>query len=208
MEGRPLLSDMSFSLGRESLAVIGMSGVGKSTLLSAILGFHPIDAGRIVVAGVSIGDAKPRELATLRRHTIGMVFQSGELLDELSPLENVALPALLAGMTVHEATERAGSLLRRLGVPVESRSILEFSGGERQRVAVARALVNDPKLLLADEPTGSLDPVSRDAVANLIFDLPSAFGVGVVVVTHDHSLAGRADRQCRIRAGRLEEIPV
>lgn len=203
--GRQILSRVDLSVRCESLAVIGPSGAGKTSLLNAVLGFQPMDQGRIIVDGLDVGKASRAQLAQMRRESVGVVFQSGELVDELSPAENVAVPALLAGQPMGEARSRAEQLLRSLGLATAARSVLEFSGGERQRTAVARALVNGPRLLLADEPTGSLDPLNRDAVADLILSMPAQHGVAVVIVTHDETVARRADRLVTIEGGCLVE---
>ncbi|MEU9296870.1 ABC transporter ATP-binding protein [Streptomyces sp. NPDC048266] len=203
---RVLLDDVELRVERgESAAVTGPSGSGKSTLLNCVLGLIRPDAGRISVAGTELGGLSPRALARHRRDSTGMVFQFGELLPELTPLENVALAALLAGAGRSAAFDRAGELLEQLGVPAEGTPTAELSGGERQRAAVARALVNRPTLLLADEPTGSLDARNRENVAELLFSLPSRWGCGVLLVTHDETVAARADRRYALTEGRLVE---
>ncbi|MFE4387159.1 ATP-binding cassette domain-containing protein [Streptomyces sp. NPDC056844] len=202
--GRALLDgvDLTLPAGR-SLAVTGPSGTGKSTLLNCLLGLIRYDRGEVRIAGKDLAALKPRNLARHRRDTIGMVFQFGELLPELTPVENVAMAALLAGVKRAEAFGRARQLLTDLGVPVEGTPTAELSGGERQRAAVARALVNRPALLLADEPTGSLDTRNREAVAELLFSLPERWGCAVLVVTHDESVAARADSRFALHEGRL-----
>ncbi|MDQ8704706.1 ABC transporter ATP-binding protein [Streptomyces sp. LHD-70] len=202
--GRTLLDgiDLTLSAG-ESMAVTGPSGTGKSTLLSCILRLIPYDLGTIRVSGQDLAELNSRQLSRHRRDTIGMVFQFGELMPELTPLENVALAALLAGVKRREAFGRAQLLLDELGVPAERTPTAELSGGERQRAAVARALVNRPHLLLADEPTGSLDTRNREAVADLLFSLPEQWGCAVLVVTHDASVAARAHHRAALHEGRL-----
>ncbi|WP_406253296.1 ABC transporter ATP-binding protein [Streptomyces atratus] len=204
--GRALLDgvDLTLPAGR-SMAVTGPSGTGKSTLLNCVLGLIRWDHGEVRIAGQDLARLKPRSLARHRRDTMGMVFQFGELLPELTPVENVALAALLAGVKRGEAFGRARRLLLELGVPVEGTPTAELSGGERQRAAVARALVNRPALLLADEPTGSLDASNREAVAELLFSLPEQWGCAVLVVTHDESVAARADHRFALHEGRLVE---
>lgn len=187
----------------ESAAVLGPSGSGKSTLLSLILGMARPDTGAITIDGTDLAGLKTAALARLRANTVGMVFQFGELLPELSPEDNVALAAMLAGDDDPGMPGRAAALLRRLGVP-ESPRVETLSGGERQRVAVARALVNGPRLLLADEPTGALDEANRDNVAELLFGLPAEQGCALLVVTHDRAVAARADRVYTITGGRLQ----
>lgn len=202
--GRLLLdrADLSLSAG-ESAAVTGPSGSGKSTLLMCVLGLIRPQEGSIAIAGTDIARLRPRQLSRHRRENTGMVFQFGELLPELTPVENVALPALLSGIKRDAAFDRAQELLDELGVPATGTPTGDLSGGERQRAAVARALVNQPTLLLADEPTGSLDERNRENVADLIFSLPSRWGCAVLVVTHDPAIAARADRHYALREGRL-----
>jgi len=197
---------MQVSAG-EAVAVMGRSGSGKSTLLSCILGLIRPDGGEIRVDGEKVRAGRLGRTARLRREKIGMVFQSGELLPELSPTENVTIAGLLGGQSVREANARCAELLSRLAVPRGHRTISELSGGERQRVAVARALMNRPALLLADEPTGSLDLETRDHVADLLFEVPAEFGCALVVVTHDPAIAQRAGRSYRLAGGALWEAP-
>ncbi|MFG3102815.1 ABC transporter ATP-binding protein [Streptomyces sp. NPDC048182] len=203
--GRTLFDGLSLSLrAGESVAVSGPSGSGKSTLLSCVLGLIKPDSGTVAVTGTPVTGLRPSGLARLRARSIGMVFQFGELLPELSPVDNVCLAALLArNGRRREARERAERLLDRLGVP-RARTSQELSGGERQRTAVARALINEPALLLADEPTGALDAETRDMVADLLFGLPQQYACGLLVVTHDASVAARADRTLTLSAGTLE----
>ncbi len=181
---------------------MGSSGSGKSTLLSCVLGLVRPDAGSIAVRGVEVTGLRRRRLAEYRRTSIGMVFQSGELLPELTPVDNVALAALLAGTARGTAYRRAAELLRDLGVP-DGVPTDRLSGGEHQRTAVARAVINSPALVLADEPTGALDAAARANVADLLFDLPQRQGCGLLVVTHDQEVAARADRLLTLRDGVL-----
>ncbi len=188
-----------------SVAVMGPSGSGKSTLLACVMGLVPPASGNISVAGVPVNVRDKRGLVELRRQHIGVVFQFGELLPELSPLENVALAALLAGRGRQDAFDAASALLDQLGVTTDAQNTTHLSGGERQRIAVARALINRPALILADEPTGSLDSVSKDAVATVLFGLPREYGCALVLVTHDRSVAERADRMLELADGVLAE---
>lgn len=200
--GRTLFDGLSLSLrAGESIAVTGPSGSGKSTLLSCVLGLIRPDAGAIRVVGTEITGLSTGHLASLRARSTGMVFQFGELLPELSPLDNVVLAALLS-RNGRGARERAQRLLDDLGVPKAATS-QELSGGERQRTAVARALINKPALVLADEPTGSLDTETRDRTADVLFGLPRQYSCGLLVVTHDPGIAARADRTLRLSAGTL-----
>ncbi|MFB7608517.1 ABC transporter ATP-binding protein [Streptomyces gardneri] len=204
---RELFSGLSLTLrAGESVAVTGPSGSGKSTLLSCVLGLIKPTAGSVKVTGTDIVGLRPGRLAELRAQALGMVFQFGELLPELSPLDNVVLASLLARAKGRGARDRAQQLLDELGVPRAATSE-ELSGGERQRTAVARALINEPALLLADEPTGALDTETRDRTAELLFDLPRRYACGLLVVTHDPGIAARADRHLRLEAGVLKTVP-
>lgn len=204
--GRKLLTGLELTVrSGESVAVMGPSGSGKSSLLSLVLGLVRADAGSVLVAGRDITGLKGGQLARWRQRHMGMVFQFGELLPELTPVENVALPALLAGSDRTSAFERARSLLTGLGVPVDGVFTADLSGGERQRAAVARALMGEPTLLLADEPTGALDEEAREHVAEGLFRVPGDSGCGLLVVTHDAAVAARADRVLRLVKGRLVE---
>ncbi|MFI9173439.1 ABC transporter ATP-binding protein [Streptomyces lincolnensis] len=198
VRGRTLFQELDLNVrAGESVAVIGPSGSGKSTLLSCLIGLVRPDRGAVHIAGKNLYGLKHAELASLRSRAIGMVFQSGELLPELSPLDNVALAAVLSRAEARESYDRARNLLDELGVPAAA-TTEELSGGERQRTAVARALINSPVLLLADEPTGALDGAARDRTAELLFGLPRRHACGLLVVTHDMSVAARADRTLRL----------
>lgn len=187
----------------ESVAITGPSGCGKSTLLMCALGLLKPDAGEVVVRGKRLSQLTGRQLLRHRRESIGMVFQAGELLPELAPLENVAIAGLLAGVSRAKAFDRAEELLAELKVPADAAETASLSGGERQRVAVARALVNRPSLLLADEPTGALDSAASQNVADLLFSLPQRWQCGLVVVTHDPAVAARAQRRLALMDGRF-----
>ncbi|MER5769282.1 ABC transporter ATP-binding protein [Streptomyces sp. NPDC001985] len=204
--GRTLLDgvDLSVSPG-ESVAVTGPSGSGKSTLLMCVLGLIEPQAGSITAGGREITGLGSAQLAQARRETLGMVFQFGELLPELSPVENVALPVLLGGGRHQDAYRRAEGLLEELGVPVGSTPTGMLSGGERQRTAVARALITEPEVLLADEPTGALDPEAREGVAHLLFTTARDRGCALLLVTHDPAVAERADRRHEPHGGILVE---
>ena len=202
--GRTLLDAVKLVVARgSSVAVMGSSGSGKSTLLSCVLGLIKPAEGTVVVDGRDVIHMRHRELMRHRRTSIGMVFQDGELIPELTALENVAVAALLAGAKRADAQDRAVELLNALGVPSAPIPAGLLSGGERQRTALARALVNSPALIIADEPTGALDEETRDAVADLLFDLPSHGTCGLLVVTHDEEIASRADVRVHLRDGVL-----
>ncbi|ROS76483.1 ABC transporter ATP-binding protein [Cellulomonas sp. PhB143] len=201
---RPVLTGVDLQVaGGRSVAVMGDSGSGKSTLLNCILGLVRPTGGSVSVCGQQVRSGLSSRAARQRRRSVGVVFQSGHLLPELDPVENVALAGLLAGLRPQDAARRARALLDRLGIDCSSRSVLEYSGGERQRIAVARALINEPPLLIADEPTGSLDPTNRDTVSDLLFTLPATVGCALVVVTHDPVVASRAESTYRLTDGRL-----
>ncbi|MFD8978891.1 ABC transporter ATP-binding protein [Streptomyces sp. NPDC059564] len=201
---RQLLEGAELEVGAgESVAVMGPSGSGKSTLLACALGLVKPQRGSVCVAGTDITKLSQRGLARHRREHMGVVFQFGELLPELTPVENVAMAALLAGVPHTQAYADAGSLLAELGVPGDRTPTSQLSGGERQRAAVARALINKPAVLLADEPTGALDTRNRDSVAQLLFSVPRRWNCALLVVTHDVEIAKRADRCLVLSDGRL-----
>ncbi|MFB4315906.1 ABC transporter ATP-binding protein [Actinomadura sp. 21ATH] len=184
-----------------TLAVMGPSGCGKSTLLHLLGGLERPTAGEVWLAGQRIDRLGERALARLRRRTVGFVFQSFHLVEELSAAENVELPALLAGRSARAARRRAAFLLERMGLADRARHLPgELSGGQRQRVAVARALTNEPLVLLADEPTGNLDTAATLDVLRLFEEL-RAGGQTVVMVTHDQRVAATADRLVSMRDG-------
>jgi putative ABC transport system ATP-binding protein len=185
----------------EAVAVMGPSGCGKSTLLHLIGGLDRPSAGRLSVAGQRVDELSERALAYLRRDQIGFVFQSFQLMDELTAQENVELPALVAGYPPGEARARATTLLEQVGLADRARHLPSMlSGGQRQRVAIARALVNDPDIVLADEPTGNLDSASAFDVLSLLADL-HAKGLTLMIVTHDERIATAADRLISMRDG-------
>jgi putative ABC transport system ATP-binding protein len=185
----------------ESLAIVGPSGCGKSTLLYLLGGLERPTAGTAWLGGEQIDHMPEARLARLRRHAVGFVFQAFHLVDELTALENVELPALLAGTSPGAARERAGELLGQVGLTDRARHVpSELSGGQRQRVAIARALANEPMVVLADEPTGNLDSAATNDVLRL-FDELHANGQTLVVVTHDERIAATADRLITMRDG-------
>jgi len=188
----------------EMVAVVGASGAGKSTLLHVLGALDRPDAGEVRVVGrTTLGLSDPA-LATLRNRSIGFVFQFHHLLREFSALENVMMPLRIAGVAPAEARERAAALLERVGLAArQSHRPAELSGGEQQRTAVARALATRPALLLADEPSGNLDVRNAERLHDLLAELTRETGVGVVVVTHNRSLAARASRVLQLAEGRL-----
>jgi putative ABC transport system ATP-binding protein len=185
----------------ETVAITGPSGCGKSTLLYLLGGLDRPTAGQIWLDGQEMTRMSERRLARLRRESIGFVFQAFHLMDELSAVENVELPALLDGRSPRTARRRAIELLDRVGLADRSKFLpTQLSGGQRQRVAVARALVADPALVLADEPTGNLDSAATQDVLRLFADLRRA-GQTLVIVTHDSRVAATADRTVSMRDG-------
>jgi len=190
----------------ESLAIVGPSGSGKSTLLHIIGTLDRPTSGSVALNGQDLGALDDRQLAAVRNHQIGFVFQSHYLLPQCTVVENVLVPTLAAGETAtrDDANERAERLLKRVGLGERmSHRPGELSGGERQRVAVVRALINKPQLLLADEPTGSLDQTSARELGQLLLELNREEGVTLVVVTHAPELARRMGRVLELKEGRL-----
>lgn len=208
----PVLTDVDLAVTRgESLAIVGPSGAGKSTLLHLIGALDRPSAGTVWFEGKSLASLNDTELAALRNQAFGFVFQAHYLLPQCTVMENVLVPTLAAGRTdrtkapvTESSTERAERLLKRVGLGhrLDHRPS-QLSGGERQRAAVVRALINRPQLLLADEPTGSLDPASAEELGKLLVDLNREEGVTLIVVTHAMNLAARMARVLEIRQGRL-----
>ena len=185
----------------EALAIMGPSGCGKSTLLHLLGGLDRPTAGQLRLAGQRIDQLSERARARFRCRDVGFVFQAFHLMDELTALENVELPALLGGCSPREARRRARRLLGQVGLDERGGHLPSaLSGGQRQRVAIARALVNQPQILLADEPTGNLDSTATLEVLRLFEDLHAA-GMTLVVVTHDERIAATADRMILMRDG-------
>ena len=184
------------------VTIVGASGAGKSTLLHLIGTLDRPDEGRVLVDGTDLYKLNDKELAEFRNRNIGFVFQFHHLLPEFTAVENVALPAMIAGATKAEAMRRAGELLDYLKLSERAtHKPSQLSGGEQQRVAVARALVNNPKLILADEPSGNLDTENARKLHQLFFDLRDRFGQTFIVVTHNTELAQMADRTVTMQDG-------
>jgi putative ABC transport system ATP-binding protein len=198
-----ILHDIRFTLlARESVAIVGASGSGKSTLLSIIAGLDVPTTGRVTLAGTSLFELDEDARAAVRARQLGFVFQSFQLLANLTALENVMLPLELLGR--NDARAAAAEMLGRVGLGERLAHYPRvLSGGEQQRVALARAFVVRPAVLLADEPTGSLDFATGEKVMQLIFEMNREAGTTLVLVTHDPALAGRCDRQLKIADGRL-----
>jgi lipoprotein-releasing system ATP-binding protein len=190
----------------EIVGLIGPSGSGKSSLLHAAGLLEHADGGRISILGRDCTDLTERERSRVRLATVGFVYQFHHLLPEFSALDNVALPLMIAGATQKVARARAGSLLGDLGLRDRvQHQPAQLSGGEQQRVAIARALANSPRLLLADEPTGNLDPTTSGAVFDSLYELARSQGVAAVVATHNLQLASHMDRVFALKDGHLEE---
>ncbi len=200
-----ILHDIDFTLApRESAAIVGASGSGKSTLLAIIAGLDTPSSGTVKLAGTDLFALDEDARAALRAQKLGFVFQSFQLLANLTALENVMLPLELQGRS--DARALAAEMLGRVGLSERLRHYPKvLSGGEQQRVALARAFVVQPAVLLADEPTGSLDFATGERVMELMFELNREAGTTLVLVTHDRAIASRCDRQLRIEAGRLEQ---
>ena len=187
-----------------STAIVGPSGSGKSTLLNAIAGLAPVTGGLVTIGGMQTTSVTPAAAARIRREQIGVVFQQGLLLNELSALDNVALPLRLNGASRTQARARARHVLERLGLSdLVSRRPWQMSGGQRQRLAVARAVVHDPAVVLADEPTGALDVENSLLVLNLLLECCLTLGATLALVTHDERIAERCSHRINVLDGRV-----
>ncbi len=191
----------------ERLAIVGKSGVGKSTLLHVLGTLDRPDAGQVLFEGRNVFEMREPEVAAFRNRHIGFVFQFHHLLPEFSALENVMIPAIIAGISRREAGARAMELLETMGLSDRaSHRQAELSGGEQQRVALARAMVMRPRVILADEPTGNLDEATSEEVHRAMVDLNERFRVALVVATHNPGLATRMGRVLRLEGGVLHEV--
>ena len=190
----------------EVVSIVGPSGAGKTTLLQIMGTLDKADAGTVVINGVEVGKLKEKELSAFRNKQIGFVFQFHQLLPEFTALENVMIPALIAGTSSGEAMRRAKDTLEMMGLAERaSHKPAELSGGEKQRVAVARALINHPAIIFADEPSGSLDSKNKEELHQLFFDLREKLGQTFVIVTHDEGLAQLTDRTIHMVDGRISQ---
>ncbi|MCC7222800.1 MAG: ABC transporter ATP-binding protein [Chitinophagales bacterium] len=198
-----VLKGIDFSVSEaEIVSVVGASGAGKSTLLHILGTLDRADSGTLRIADIEVGKLNDREMAKFRNQHIGFVFQFHHLLPEFTALENVLMPALIAGRTAKDATPQAQKLLSFLGLEARAQHKPNaLSGGEQQRVAVARALMNQPKVVLADEPSGNLDSDTAHNLHRLFFDLRTEFKQTFVIVTHNEDLANMADRKITMKDG-------
>lgn len=188
----------------EVVSVVGPSGAGKTTLLQIMGTLDKADCGSVVINGIEVGNLKEKELSAFRNKQIGFVFQFHQLLPEFTALENVMIPALIGGMSPDKTMKKAKETLAFLGLAERaSHKPAELSGGEKQRVAVARALINDPAVIFADEPSGSLDSKNKEELHQLFFDLRDKLGQTFVIVTHDEDLAQLTDRTIHMVDGRI-----
>ena len=197
--------DLEINKG-EIVSIVGPSGAGKTTLLQIMGTLDEPDAGTVQIDGTVVSRMKEKELSAFRNKNIGFVFQFHQLLPEFTALENVMIPALIAGVSSKEANDRATKILDFMGlVDRASHKPNELSGGEKQRVAVARALINDPAVILADEPSGSLDTHTKEDLHQLFFDLRDRLGQTFVIVTHDEGLAKITDRTVHMVDGMIKK---
>lgn len=203
-----VLRDVTLSVGEhEIVTILGPSGAGKTTLLQIAGTLDKADSGQILYDGVAVDSLRDRRLSAFRNDNIGFIFQFHQLLAEFNARENVALPAMIGGSSRRKALKRADELLAMLGLGDRLyHKPAQMSGGERQRTAVARALINDPRIVFADEPTGSLDSRNRDEIQALFDRLRTELGQTFLIVTHDRTLADIADRVVSMADGRIVGI--
>lgn len=198
-----VLKGVNFNINKgERVAIMGASGSGKSTLLHLLGGLEKSTGGKVILDGTDLDNVSGKQLASLRNRSLGFIYQFHHLLGEFTVLENVAMPLLIAGQSVADASQKATKLLQRVGLGhrIEHKPG-ELSGGERQRAAVARALINKPGVVLADEPTGNLDSKTAEDVFQLMLELNQELNVSFLIVTHDHELAGKMGKVLHMEDG-------
>ena len=200
-----VLHDLSLTVERgEVVSIVGASGAGKTTLLQIIGTLSRPDSGSVVIDGTDVSTMRDRELSGFRNSKIGFVFQFHNLLPEFTAFENVCIPGLIGGRDRSEVEHRAAELIDMMGLrDRRDHKPAEMSGGEQQRIAIARALINSPAVLLADEPSGNLDTRNRDEIHRLFLELRDRLGQTIMIVTHDEKLAGMADRRIVMSDGRV-----
>ncbi|MBL7928123.1 MAG: ABC transporter ATP-binding protein [Bacteroidia bacterium] len=200
-----VLNGISIEISKgEIISIVGPSGAGKSTLLQLIGTLDKPDSGCIFIGVSEVGKMNAKQLAAFRNRKIGFIFQFHHLLPEFTAIENVMMPALIAGLNKTDSWQQAKKLLDKLGLSARmEHKPSELSGGEQQRVAVARALINNPEVVLADEPSGNLDTENAKSLHNLFFDLRKNTGQTFIIVTHNEELAEMADRKLEMRDGRI-----
>ena len=203
--GLEVLKGVSLDIAKgETVSIVGASGAGKTTLLQILGTLMPADGGSVEIAGTDVAALNDKRLSQFRNRHIGFVFQFHHLLPEFTAAENVMLPALIGGMSRREAEHRAAELLEMVGLSARAtHKPSALSGGEQQRAAIARALVNRPSVVLADEPTGTLDTRNRDEIYRLLSDVRERFGQTIVIVTHDERLAEQTDRKIVMSDGKI-----
>lgn len=203
-----VLTDLSLEIRRtERVAIVGESGVGKSTLLHILGTLDRPSRGKVFLDGQDLFALSQAELAALRNREIGFIFQFHHLLPDFTAVENVMMPGLIAGLPWADAHQRAERMLQKVGLSERlTHRPGELSGGEQQRVAVARALVLEPRVVLADEPTGNLDPLTGEGVLHMLLSLNQEFGTTMVIVTHSEKVAAAMDRTLRLSRGQLREV--
>ncbi len=203
-----VVKNVSVSINKGSItSIVGSSGSGKSTLLHILGGLDRPDNGKVFWDDQDIASMNSDALADFRNKNIGFVFQFHHLLPEFTALENVSMPALIAGKSMQQASKRATELLNRFGVAErKNHRPTQLSGGEQQRVSMARALMNQPSIILADEPTGNLDDVNTDIILDMLFELRDEYGVSVLLITHEQKIAQRSDTILEIKSGELNPL--